>query len=69
VPAGSSHIEEFIWNLAADGPSTELLLCVVDDNRAGWLLDVPGTFADLETLRAFAGRRPGVALRVFDVIP
>ncbi|WP_329476628.1 hypothetical protein OG555_33845 [Kribbella sp. NBC_01484] len=69
VPAGSTHIEELAWNPGPVAPSTELLLCVADDNRPGWLLDVPADFADLETLRAFAGRRPGVALRVFDVIP
>ena len=69
VPAGSTHVEELAWNPGPVAPSTELLLCVADDNRAGWLLDVPADFADLETLRAFAGRRPGVALRLFDVIP
>ncbi len=69
VPAGGSHIEEFAWDPGGVAPRTELLLCVADDNRPGWLLAVPGTFADLETLHAFAGRRPGVALRLFDVIP
>ncbi|NEA30679.1 hypothetical protein [Streptomyces sp. SID13031] len=68
VPAGSTHIEEFTWDPGGVAPRSELLLCVADDDRAGRRTDVPATFATHDLIHAFAGRRPGVALRLFDVV-
>jgi hypothetical protein len=68
IPANGVAIEEFSWDPGGAAGRAELLLCVADDNRPGRQTDVPPTFATLETVHAFTARRPGAALRLFDVV-
>jgi hypothetical protein len=68
VPAGGVHVEDFTWDPGGTAPRTELILVVADDDRDGRRLADPATFPDLAAVHAFAARRPGVALRLFDVV-
>jgi len=74
IAAGSAHVEEFTWDAPGPAPRQELLLVVADEDRDGHRVLVPGidpgvgaSFPSLEEVRSFASKRPGVALRLFDV--